>query len=76
VKTTEMRGLSVDELKLKEMEFRKELFGLRFQLSKGELENNKRVNAVRKDIARILTVITEKERASAAAAPKRGEENA
>lgn len=76
MKTTEMRGLSVDELKLKEMEFRKELFGLRFQLSKGELENNKRVNAVRKDIARILTVITEKERASAAAAPKRGEENA
>jgi large subunit ribosomal protein L29 len=76
VKTTEMRGLSVDELKLKEMEFRKELFGLKFQLSKGELENNKRVNAVRKDIARLLTVITEKERASAAAAPKRGEGNA
>lgn len=76
MKTTEMRALSVDELKQKELDFRKELFGLKFQLSKGELENNKRVSAVRKDIARLLTVITEKERASAVAAPKRGEGNA
>ncbi len=76
MKTSEMRALSIDELKQKEMDFRKELFGLRFQLSKGELENNMRVNAVRKDIAKMLTVITEKERAVAAAAPKRGKGNA
>jgi large subunit ribosomal protein L29 len=74
MKTSEIRALSIDELKQKEMDFRKELFGLRFQLSKGELENNKRVSAVRKDIAKMLTVITEKERA--AAAPKRGKGNA
>ena len=60
MRTSEVRALSVDELKQKEADLRKELFNLRFQLSKGELQNNQRVRAVRKDIARILTVITEK----------------
>jgi len=76
MKTSELRALSVDELKQKEKDFRKELFGLRFQLSKGELENNKRVSAVRKDIAKVLTIITEKERAGSVQAPKRGKGNA
>lgn len=76
MKTSELRAFSIDELKQKEMDFRKELFNLKFQLSKGELENNMRVNAVRKDIARILTIITEKERAAAGGAPKRGKGNA
>ncbi|MCL4491698.1 MAG: 50S ribosomal protein L29 [Nitrospirae bacterium] len=60
MRSSEVRVLSTDELKQKEMDLRKELFNLKFQLSKGELQNNKRVHAVRKDIARILTVITEK----------------
>ena len=60
MKPSEIRALSVDELKQKEMDLRKELFNLRFQLSKGELPSNSRVRAVRKDIAKILTVITEK----------------
>jgi large subunit ribosomal protein L29 len=76
MKSSELRALSVDELKQKEKDFRKELFGLRFQLSKGELENNKRVMAVRKDIARVLTIITEKERPDSGLAPKRGKGNA
>jgi large subunit ribosomal protein L29 len=76
MKSSELRALSVDELKQKEKDFRKELFGLRFQLSKGELENNKRVSAVRKDIARVLTIITEKERPDSGQAPKRGKGNA
>jgi large subunit ribosomal protein L29 len=76
MKIAEIRALSVDELKQKEMDFRKELFGLKFQLSKGELENNKRVMAVRKDIAKILTIITEKEAAVAGKATKRGKGNA
>ena len=76
MKSSELRALSVDELKQKEKDFRKELFGLRFQLSKGELENNKRVMAVRKDIARVLTIITEKERPDSGKAPKRGKGNA
>ncbi|MGD0281351.1 MAG: 50S ribosomal protein L29 [Dissulfurispiraceae bacterium] len=61
MKPSEVRALSVDELKQKEMDLRKELFNLRFQLSKGELQSNSRVRAVRKDIAKVLTVITEKE---------------
>ncbi len=60
MKPSELKALSIDELKLKEMDLRKELFNLRFQLSKGELPNNMRVRAVRKDIARTLTVIKEK----------------
>jgi large subunit ribosomal protein L29 len=60
MKPSEVRALSLDELKQKEMDLRKELFNLRFQLSKGELHSNSRVRAVRKDIAKVLTVITEK----------------
>lgn len=62
MRPSELKALSVDELRQKEMDLRKELFNLRFQLSKGELGNNMRVRAVRKDIARALTVITEKEK--------------
>jgi len=69
MKPTEVRALSVDELKQKEMDFRRELFNLKFQLAKGELENNMRVRAVRKDISRVLTIISEKE-------DKRGIKNA
>jgi large subunit ribosomal protein L29 len=76
MKTSELRALSVDELKQKESDFRKELFNLKFQLSKGELENNMRVQAVRKDIARVLTIITEKEKAATGEAAKRGAGNA
>jgi large subunit ribosomal protein L29 len=76
MKTSELRALSADELKQKELDFRKELFNLKFQLSKGELENNMRVQAVRKDIARVLTIITEKERAATGEAAKRGAGNA
>jgi len=60
MKPSEIRALSIEELRQKEMDLRKELFNLKFQLSKGELQNNSRILAVRKDIARVLTVITEK----------------
>lgn len=62
MKPSDLRALSIEELRQKEMDLRKELFNLRFQLSKGELTNNKRVMAVKKDIARILTIITEKQK--------------
>ncbi len=61
MKSSEIRALSVEELKQKEMDLRKELFNLRFKLATGELPSNMRVRAVRKEIAKILTVITEKE---------------
>lgn len=63
MKPVALRALTVDELMQKEQDLRKELFNLRFRLATGEVENPMRVRAVRKDIARVLTVITEKEKA-------------
>jgi large subunit ribosomal protein L29 len=63
MKVSDLRALTVAELRAKENDYRRELFNLRFQNAKGELTNNMRIRAVKKDIARILTVITEKEKA-------------
>ena len=60
MKTTELREMTVEELQVKELDLRKELFNLRFQQSTGEIENPKRIGAVRKDIARVLTIRKEK----------------
>ncbi len=60
MKPSDLRAMTVEELKEKEKELRKELFNLRFRLATGEIENPMRIRAVRKDIARILTIITEK----------------
>jgi len=65
VKASELRALTVDELTRKEQDLRKELFNLRFQRATGEIENPMRIRAVRKDIARVLTVKTEKIRETA-----------
>jgi len=62
LKTHDLRNLSADELRRKEKDLRKELFNLKFQLSKGELPNNRRVKIVQKDVVRVLTIITEKEK--------------
>jgi len=59
-----MRDMTIEELSEKEREMRKELFNLRFQAATGEIENPRRIRAVRKDMARVLTVMTEKARAS------------
>jgi large subunit ribosomal protein L29 len=59
-KPSELRMLTVDELKQEEKDLRKELFNLRFQKTTGEIENPLRMRHVKKDIARILTIITEK----------------
>ncbi len=61
MKASELRDMSVEELKGKESELRKELFNLRFQQATGEIENPLRIRTVRKDIARVLTVMNEKE---------------
>jgi len=60
MKPTELRGMTVDELVQKEKDLRKELFNLRFQQATGEIENPMRIRAVRKDIARVFTIKTEK----------------
>lgn len=62
MKHSQLRALSINELKSKENDLRKELFNLKFQIAKGELSNNMRIKAVRKDIARVLTILTAKEK--------------
>ena len=55
----ELRGKSAAELKEALVEAKKELFNLRFQNATNQLENTGRIKAVKKDIARIQTVLTE-----------------
>jgi large subunit ribosomal protein L29 len=57
----ELRGLEDDELVTKLRESKEELFNLRFQSATGQLDNNKRLQTVRHDIARIYTVMRERE---------------
>jgi large subunit ribosomal protein L29 len=57
----ELRGLEDDELVHKLKESKEELFNLRFQSATGQLDNNKRLQTVRHDIARIYTVMRERE---------------
>jgi|KBSMisStaDraftv2_1062788.scaffolds.fasta_scaffold2876452_2 large subunit ribosomal protein L29 len=56
----ELRNLSQAELKTKVVELKEELFTLRFQSATGQLESHGRLRAVRKDIARIYTVLQER----------------
>jgi large subunit ribosomal protein L29 len=55
----ELRTLETDELVTKLREAKEELFKLRFQYASGQLESHGRLSAVRKDIARIYTVLRE-----------------
>lgn len=61
-KPSELRDLSLEELRQEELGLRKELFNLRFQKVTGEIENPMMIKQVRKNIARILTVLGEKGR--------------
>lgn len=57
----ELRELNADELNTRLSEAKEELFNLRFQLATGQLTNNRRLRVVKRDIARIYTVIRERE---------------
>jgi large subunit ribosomal protein L29 len=57
----ELRALDVEELAAKLRECKEELFNLRFQVATGQMESHGRLNAVRKEIARIYTLIRERE---------------
>lgn len=61
MKAKELRQLGIGELHKKLKELRKELFNLRFQHATAQLENTQRIPQVKKDIARVLTVLREKE---------------
>jgi len=60
MRPSEARGMTIEELTQKEQDLRKELFNLRFQQATGEIENPMRIRSVRKDIAKILTIRSEK----------------
>ena len=57
----EIRELADDELVNKLRESKEELFNLRFQMATGQLDNNRRLRVVRQQIARIYTVLRERE---------------
>ena len=57
----DIRNTETQELLDKVEEYKKELFGLRFQQATGQLENTARIKTVRKNIARIKTIIRERE---------------
>ena len=59
-----IRELTSQELETKIKELKEELFNLRFQLATGQLENTARISQVRKSIARMKTVIPERELAN------------
>jgi large subunit ribosomal protein L29 len=61
MKLDEIRALSTEDLNAKVYELKQELLALRFQHATGQLENGKKITEIRKSIARIYTVIKERE---------------
>ena len=64
MKATELRELSPEDLDAKSRELRSELFSARVKHATGQLENTARIGALRRDVARIETVLREKREAS------------
>jgi large subunit ribosomal protein L29 len=60
MKVSKLKEMSTDELQSKDREFTQELFNLRFQLHTGRLENTAKLAVVKKDIARVKTILREK----------------
>jgi large subunit ribosomal protein L29 len=61
VKTNEIRKLSQADLEKKAIDLKSELFNLRFQLATGQLDNPSYIKSVKKDIARVKTILRERE---------------
>ena len=69
-KAAQLREKTVDELKTQEQTLREQIFKLRFQQATGQAESPQKIRLVRKELARVLTVIRERS-AAAPAAPGR-----
>ena len=67
MKADELRGLTDEELTAKQEEFQDEMFNLKVQLATGKIENPMRLRIIRRDIARIKTLLNEKGKESASA---------
>ena len=63
MRASEFRDLSVEELEVKEKELAEALFNLKFQHATGQLDNTAQLGKTRKDIARVKTILAEKQRA-------------
>ncbi len=64
VKTNAMRDMSADEIRQRIGELREELFQMRFRNSMRQLDNPLKIRAARREMARLITVLSQKERAS------------
>ena len=64
VKAEELRAKTPDELKTQLVELKKEQFNLRFQVAGGQVENSSRARVVRREIARIKTILGQQARAA------------
>ncbi len=61
MRISEMRQLSLEELKAKVLDSKDSLFRLKFQLNSGQLQNYKKISQTRREIARLMTIIRERE---------------
>jgi len=68
--TDKIRNLTEDELHHQERDLADQLFKLKFQLNMGQTESLKKMRGLRKDIARVKTIIGERQRAAASSAKK------
>lgn len=59
MKSSELRDLSIEELQKKLVDFKEELFSLRFQMVMGQLGNPMRIKEVKRNIARVKTILRE-----------------
>ena len=64
VKTKDLRAMTIDELEAKLLENKKEQFNLRVQQSTGQLTNTAQIRKVRREVAKINTLITERKKNS------------
>ncbi len=61
MKTSEIREMSAQDIELKIAEIKKELLNLRFQLATGNLEDTAQIKSLKKDVARLKTILNEKQ---------------
>ena len=66
MKAAEIRDMDTEELHSRISELKEELFNLRFQLATGQLDNHRRMKDVRREVARIRTILRERDFAAAA----------
>jgi len=60
MKASELREMTLDELETRELDLKRKLFNLRFQLASGELDNSAEMQKTRQDIARVMTIVAER----------------